>query len=78
MGTEGDIYRALWLMRLSYLRYALKKAADAGELLEQESKRLQLNQTFKSLLRQFLPATVRQSSTQSHKMHRGQSSVVGR
>jgi len=30
--NEEDLKHALWLMRLSYLRYALKKAADLREL----------------------------------------------
>jgi hypothetical protein len=35
--SENDLKRALWLMRLSYLRYALKTASDPRRLLEQES-----------------------------------------
>src|SRR5947209_4083 len=34
---DEDLRHARWLMRLSYLRYALKTAPDARKLLEQES-----------------------------------------
>ena len=52
---EQDFSHALWLMRLSYLRYALKAAADPQRLFEQESERLHLNDHFKSLLKSFVP-----------------------
>ena len=53
--SEKDIAHALWLMRLSYLRYALKEATDQRKLFEQESEELRLNSRFKSLLEVFLP-----------------------
>ena len=55
MRSEQDLQHALWLMRLSYLRYELKTAADPGELLEQESERLHLSPLFRDLLGQFMP-----------------------
>src|SRR5947207_10543109 len=55
--SEEDLKHALWLMRLSYLRYALKRAADPRELFEQESKQLCLSPQFKSLLEPFVPKT---------------------
>jgi len=55
--SEEDLKHALWLMRLSYLRYALKKAADPRELFEQESEQLRLSPQFKSLLEPFVPKT---------------------
>ena len=42
-------------MRLSYLRHALKTAANPSELLQQEGDRLHLNAVFRSLLSQFMP-----------------------
>ena len=42
-GEEG-LDHALWLMRLSYLRYALKKAPDPCRLLKQESEELGLDE----------------------------------
>ena len=55
MRGEGDLARALWLMRLSYLRYALKTSPNAPALLEQESEGLDLGARFRSLLQPFLP-----------------------
>ena len=34
--SEEDVKRALWLTRLSYLRYALKTVADPRRLLDQQ------------------------------------------
>ncbi len=58
---EEDLRHALWLMRLSYLRYALKTASDPCRTLEQESERLRLTPKFKSLLEQFVRVTARQA-----------------
>jgi hypothetical protein len=54
---EQDLKHALWLMRLSYVRYALKKTTDPRQLLEQESEQLHLSPQFKSLLELFVPTT---------------------
>ena len=51
--SEEDLKHALWLMRLSYIRYALKTATDPRERLEQESEELDLSPQFKSLLEKF-------------------------
>ena len=53
--SEEDLRHALWLMRLSYLRYALKSASDPSEMLKHESGALQLSTEFQALLRQFVP-----------------------
>jgi len=55
--NEEDLSHALWLMRLSYLRYALKTANDPREMLEQESAELNLSPEFKTLLERFVPKT---------------------
>lgn len=55
--TEGDVQHALWLMRLSYLRYRMKTAAEPRLFLESESAALHLTPEFKSLFTQLLPAT---------------------
>ena len=55
MRSEEDLSHALWLMRLSYLRYALKTSTDPRKLFEQESEALRLNPRFKSLLDPFVP-----------------------
>ena len=58
--TDRDLQHAVWLMRLSYFRYALKTAPDPHELLAEASRELQLNPRFQSLLEQFVPLTKRQ------------------
>jgi len=55
--NEVGFKHAVWLMRLSYLRYALKTATDPRRMLEQGSEQLQLNPLFRSLLERFAPAT---------------------
>ena len=49
---QEDFAYALWLMRLSYLRYMLKSAPDAYALLQRESRALDLSPEFESLLAQ--------------------------
>jgi hypothetical protein len=53
--TEADAKHALWLLRLSYLRYALKTAADPSLQFEQESAELGLSPGLKALLAALLP-----------------------
>jgi Family of unknown function (DUF5519) len=55
IGSEQDFDHALWLLRLSYLRYALKTASDPRTLLERESEQLHLSAQFRSLLEQHIP-----------------------
>jgi|SRR5437660_10865299 len=62
--SEEDLRHAIWLMRLSYLRYALKTAADPRGLFEQESGELHLRPQFKSLLEPFVPKTASHVSTE--------------
>src|SRR2546426_3387852 len=52
---EQDLKHAVWLMRLSYLRYALKIASDPRQLFEQQNEELQLSPQFRSLLEPFVP-----------------------
>jgi hypothetical protein len=62
--TEQDLNHALWLMRLSYLRYALKTASDPRRLFEHESEQLHLSPEFKSLLEPFVPKTANHVSAE--------------
>jgi hypothetical protein len=62
--SEEDLSHALWLMRLSYLRYSLKTASDPRELLEQESAEMNLSPEFKSLLERFVPKTANRHATE--------------
>jgi hypothetical protein len=55
---EGDARHAVWLMRLSYLRYALKTASDPRRVLDEYSEELQLTSRLKSLLEPFVPRLV--------------------
>jgi hypothetical protein len=52
---EEDFKHAIWLMRLSYLRYALKTSNDPRRCLDEYSEELRLSPQFKSLLEPFLP-----------------------
>jgi hypothetical protein len=53
---DKDIEHAIWLMRLSYLRYALKSTPDPVELLEAEAMRLHLSPDLAVLLSRFIPS----------------------
>ncbi len=50
---EGDIDHAVELMRISYLRYALKTTSDPHQFLKQQSETLRLSPRFISLLEIF-------------------------
>lgn len=65
MRNEEDLSHAVWLMRLSYLRYALKTSTDPRKLFEQQSEELRLNPSFKSLMEPFVPKTAKQVSAES-------------
>ena len=52
---EADIGHAIGLMRISYLRYALKEASDPHRLLKQESETQVLSPRYISLLEIFAP-----------------------
>jgi luciferase-like monooxygenase len=62
--SEENLTHALWLMRLSYLRYALKTAIDPRKLFEQQSEELGLNPHFKSLIEPLVPETPKQVSAE--------------
>lgn len=57
MRNEEHMEHAVWLLRLSYLRYALKTASHPRELLAEESAALRLGPELRSLLEGFIPAT---------------------
>jgi hypothetical protein len=62
--SEEDLSHALWLMRLSYLRYALKTTSEPRKLFAQESEQLRLSPEFKSLLEPFVPKTANNVSAE--------------
>jgi hypothetical protein len=51
-----DVERAIWLLRLSYLRYALKSAANPDSFLAMEGDRLHLHAELLAALGRFIPA----------------------
>lgn len=53
--SEAGLKRAVWLMRLSYLRYKLKTADEPRRFLENETEHLHLGPRFKSLLESLIP-----------------------
>jgi len=59
--SDADLEHAVWLMRLSYFRYALKAAADPREMFAEASRELQLSARFQSLLEPFVPVTRNQN-----------------
>lgn len=52
---EADVGHAIELMRISYVRYALKTASDPHQLLKQESESLHLSPQFISVLEILAP-----------------------
>ena len=63
--SEKDVKHAVWLMRLSYLRYALKTESNPRQFLEQESEQLNLSSRFKSLLEPFIPRQTNHNSSEA-------------
>jgi len=63
--TEQDFDHALWLMRLSYLRYALKSASDPRGMLQHEGDVLRLTSQFRSLMEKFAPGTANHAATET-------------
>jgi hypothetical protein len=63
---EEDFNHAVWLLRLSYLRYAMKAAPDPRELLDRQSQELDLSPHFRSLLKALLPVKATRVSSELH------------
>ena len=64
MKNEHDLAHALWLMRLSCLRYQLRTAVNAGVVLEAQTEQLHLSPRFNALLRPFARQSLNQPSVQ--------------
>jgi len=56
MDNPAHLDRALWLMRLSWLRYALKSLPDPALTLQRESESMRLPFDLVALLSQFVPS----------------------
>lgn len=65
MRSERDFERALWLLRLSYLRYQVKTAANGNEIFETETERLHLSPRFRSLFEPFVRRRAKETSARS-------------
>jgi hypothetical protein len=52
---DKDIEHAIWLMRLSYIRYALKFEGDPRRFLESEAERHQLGSDLFTILLRLIP-----------------------
>ena len=55
ISNSTDLDHALWLMRLSWLRYAIKSSSDPALTLQRESESLHLDPSLSSLFSQFAP-----------------------
>jgi hypothetical protein len=62
--NENDLEHALWLMRLSYLRYTLKTAQNADTVLEEEAEQLRLTPRFRLLLEPFVRRSAKAATAQ--------------
>src|ERR1700745_2741744 len=60
--SEQDFDHALWLMRLSYLRYMLKTSPSPQKVFERESEELRLSPDSKTFLNPSVPKTETQVS----------------
>ena len=58
MRNDNDLPHVMWLLRISYLRYAVKRAVVPKEYFEQEADSLKLSERFRSLLAPFVPPRV--------------------
>lgn len=64
VSREDQMEHAIWLMRLSYARYAIKKSGEPQKSFEQESFELGLREPFLSLLRRFVPRAAEDAGNQ--------------
>jgi hypothetical protein len=55
--SDEDLHHAIWLMGLSYFRYALKTAVDPRKLFAEASQEVQLTSRFTPVLEQFMSST---------------------
>jgi hypothetical protein len=64
MGHERDLKHGLWLMRLSYVRYALKTDENPRKFFERETSDLHLGPRLKLLLASFIPSVPSSASAE--------------
>ena len=64
MGHERDTKHGLWLMRLSYVRYALKTDENPRQFFDRETSDLHLGPRLKLLLASFIPSVPSSASAE--------------
>jgi hypothetical protein len=52
---ENDLEHAVWLMRLSYVRYAVKRASDPQGTLERYATEMRLSPRYRTLIGVLVP-----------------------
>ena len=52
--SDEDVKRAVWLLRLSYLRYSLKNTSDPRHVLREQAEDLGLSPRYKSMFEPFI------------------------
>jgi hypothetical protein len=57
--SEKQFMHGIWLMELSYLRYALKAAGNARTMLDRRAEELHLSPEFKALFEPFVRTSIR-------------------
>lgn len=56
--SEDELEHSLWLLRLSYVRYAFKTSANAKDMFDKEADKLGLSARFRLLLQPFIGPSV--------------------
>lgn len=57
MRRPDDLEHGLWLMRISYLRNALKRSEEPGAMFEREVAALRLDGKLREMIAKFVPAS---------------------
>jgi hypothetical protein len=52
--NDHDFHLGIWVLRISYLRHALKTVPNPRKMFERETQELHLSPRFKSLLEPFI------------------------
>ena len=52
--SDEDVKRALWLLRLSYLRYLLKAASDPRHVFDEQAQDLGLSPRYQAMFEPFI------------------------
>jgi hypothetical protein len=69
---QDQMAQAIWLIRLSYARYAIKNSQDSRKTFEDESTRLGLEEPLLSLLGRFVRGVAGESRSEASLQRTGQ------